>query len=458
MLVDLFLCLPTKRLASASMPVAAPAPAPAAGYYHYPYYNYYPHAASTDPATSGSSHASYAYPYSYDYYGAAAQGTSAIGHISDRKARQREADAIELMRLQSEEDNKRHNEDIFDEHLATLAEYKEEYGDCNVPVVRSSQLKSHSHVSIKGDKIDMVKYYYLGLWLKDVKVQFKIFDLKPAASSLTRDQMRRLREVGFGPGGDLTSKKIDTSLPITVKRFPSLASDKPEKNAKKALWEEEKFISLQQFVQAMGHADVPQSTESKISSPISRLRRWLNDIQEVYQKIEDGEATLKSSSDNDEEALTAEHVARMKAAGFDLKERAEAYRLYRKTVTPPSFEDKVMDWLHYRSSNGGVDPPAPSMGEKAHPVGTWISLVRRKYKQMQQQEDKEPPKRKSSRGTFVLTKDRVDKLSELGFKWDERKSGGRQLDFEARVQELLDFERTYGHLNVPQNEKGLGTW
>ena len=365
---------------------------------------------------------------------------------------------MEVLIVQQEEENRRHNDDLFDQYLKELEEYKARYGDCNVPVVKSSHLETHDFVSSSGEKIDMVKYYYLGLWLKDVKVQFKIFDLKASASSLTRDQMKKLRDIGFGPGGDLT-RRTDTSLPITVKRYPSLAEGKPQKPKKNKLWDEKKFISLQQFVQAMGHADVPQTTESKLS-PMAKIRSWLNDIQEAYKKIHDGEVVAKTDDDDDdgdEDTLTVEQIKRLKDVGFDLEERAEAYRQYRKTTIPPTFEDKVVAWLHYRLQNDGMDPTNTVKEDKGHDVATWITLCRRKYKEVMYNTEKlkDRPKRKRN-GTFVLTKDRIEKLTELGFNWED--PNGKQSGFEKRIAQLLDFKAEHGHLRVPQADKGLGNW
>jgi adenylate kinase family enzyme len=60
------------------------------------------------------------------------------------------------------------------------------------------------------------------------------------------------------------------------------------------------------------------------------------------------------------------------------------------------------------------------------------------------------------KGKNKLRKDRVDKLLSIGLVWDTR-----QVGWDSRFQDLIEFKQTYGHCDVPRRyalNRALGRW
>ena len=76
-------------------------------------------------------------------------------------------------------------------------------------------------------------------------------------------------------------------------------------------------------------------------------------------------------------------------------------------------------------------------------LGVWVSSQRQLYKLY-------TGVSKSKRRTNPLTKDRIDKLNALNFKWAIRSSSDTPRDgWNRRISELTEFKQMYGHCLIP---------
>ena len=73
-------------------------------------------------------------------------------------------------------------------------------------------------------------------------------------------------------------------------------------------------------------------------------------------------------------------------------------------------------------------------------LGTWVKQQRRAY----------------TGGS--LAKDRIDRLSSIGFKWALNKGRGAKVPWETRFGELVQYKAKLGDCDVPWRTGNLGTW
>jgi len=129
----------------------------------------------------------------------------------------------------------------------------------------------------------------------------------------------------------------------------------------------------------------------------------------------------------------------------------------KKNRTPKQFQNKKKHhstkdklWnlrytqlLDYQSQNGHANVPRQY---KPNPqLGGWVNTQRHQYKRLLEG------------NSSTLTKERMDKLDELGFSWFQR---GFQM-WNQRYEELKEFKNLHGHCRVSQCDetyRALGLW
>jgi hypothetical protein len=97
------------------------------------------------------------------------------------------------------------------------------------------------------------------------------------------------------------------------------------------------------------------------------------------------------------------------------------------------WERQYLDLVRFKEENGHCDVP------RKHPLGPWVSNQRQRKRMGK------------------LAKDRIERLNKIGFTWLART---RDV-FDNYVEQLLEYENFFGHMNVPQQDKKyrqLGRW
>jgi len=126
-----------------------------------------------------------------------------------------------------------------------------------------------------------------------------------------------------------------------------------------------------------------------------------------------------------------------------------------KPVGPPAtFESRYKQLEDYKRANNSCRVPGRVPG-----LGKWVAELRKNYRQLKEDPDL-PIADESSPNLMAaeLTKERMDKLDELGFEWDVAK---KTLPWETRFEQMMNFRAKTGHCNVPRHYKenpSLGEW
>jgi hypothetical protein len=89
----------------------------------------------------------------------------------------------------------------------------------------------------------------------------------------------------------------------------------------------------------------------------------------------------------------------------------------------PSFETRFQDLVAFKEETGHCRV------KRTHPLGEWVHNLRKEYK--------------SKDGTLSAP-ERVTRLLELGFEFSVTSA----VSWEQRLEQLMDFRRKYGHVNV----------
>ena len=111
------------------------------------------------------------------------------------------------------------------------------------------------------------------------------------------------------------------------------------------------------------------------------------------------------------------------------------------------FEERCNQLLQFKEAFGHCNVPQKYAENPS--LGQWCNTMRSTHNKIMK------GIHKSSR---VLSKDRIERLEQIGFLWHVSGCGGV---FERRCRQLLAFRDEFGHCNVPQKYKGdpsLGIW
>mmetsp|Transcript_13816 Transcript_13816/g.33438 ORF Transcript_13816/g.33438 Transcript_13816/m.33438 type:complete len:556 (+) Transcript_13816:179-1846(+) len=124
----------------------------------------------------------------------------------------------------------------------------------------------------------------------------------------------------------------------------------------------------------------------------------------------------------------------------------------RKKAPRDTFHERLEELKQFKADHGHTNVPK---NVEFKSLGRWVNNQRQYYKKREQGE------------SSSLTEDRINSLEELGFIWSmntpvsEKRAKTLQTQWEERLQELQEYKRDYGDLNVPLREgkyKELGKW
>lgn len=120
-----------------------------------------------------------------------------------------------------------------------------------------------------------------------------------------------------------------------------------------------------------------------------------------------------------------------------------------KPVGPPAtFESRYKELEDFKRANNHARVPGRVPG-----LGRWVADLRRNYRAAKESPAfLEANEAKEARllSPADLTKERLDKLDELGFEWDVAK---KTLPWQTRFEQMLEFKEKNGHCNVPRHYK-----
>ena len=214
------------------------------------------------------------------------------------------------------------------------------------------------------------------------------------------DQIRT--ELGRKPGTGVSDNglgKIRINLPATVDvNFGSALRTYlvEQVTASWNFW----FGLLEAFVEREGHTKVPQDYKTANEY---RLGQWVT--------------TQRAAKDN----MLPERKARLETlCGWSWEPREE------------NWEERFSELLAYKAQHGDVNVPT----DPSNKLWVWVR------------------KQRQSGGKGLLSKDRLQRLVDIGFNWDPRASNWGEM-----FNELLAYKAQHGDVNVPDEwPTPLGTW
>jgi hypothetical protein len=344
----------------------------------------------------------------------------------------------------------RKHEKKWESKFQELTEYKEQHGNLDLTVSKTPQLYA---------------------WLN-----YQAGNLFKESSPLSDDQRNRLLELGVQP------------------RDPS-----PKTGRNKSSTFDDLFENLVKFKEAHGHCNVPvQGKGGQMEHWSPALRHWIDNLRDNFERFKRGENPISAHNASlDPQRISRLNklglaLQRVKRARFDTRaaEWLDYYTIHGKNpshaehfddntiglakwvaktrryywnkqaggnggpltdewqnrltswgfdwnrkldVTPPSerksWDEHFLDLVEYKNKNGDVDVP------QLYPLlGRWVHRQRRQYRQKKQGKQS------------GLTKERIEKLVKLGFKWITRKSPGpRNKASKANQANAMDFARYEQH-------------
>ena len=302
----------------------------------------------------------------------------------------------------------------FEKFFNKLKQFKEEYGDTDVPTRRalyivtstnaSTSTEDGSQLDLTANHIDQNKYdCLLGRFVAQMRKQIQSYETSPEMSLLTRNQVRNLQYLDF-----------------CMK--PKRGVDRSSSELRPA-WNEKRFEELKAFSDKYGHCAVP-------IQPKSGLRDWVDRVLLAYRDLHGGVVAT----------ITNDQIQRLQQLGMDWRDKRHL-----------TFEESVERCRVYVSENDGKYPSSHSR------LGNWVSRTRRKYAAFMAGE----------KLSANITQTQINLLNAWGFEWEStskhanKSHSTREIKpktFEERLEELKAYKEEYGDCLVPQIYPGLGSW
>ena len=173
---------------------------------------------------------------------------------------------------------------------------------------------------------------------------------------------------------------------------------------------DERFEELLHFHKGYNHCRVPVRTPG--------LGRWVAQMRADYRSImSKSDAEREQLNSTDAWSLNAERIELLTKLGFEFQ---------LSEVVP--WELRFNELVEFKDFHGHCKVPR---GYKENiKLSEWVHMQRKNYR-------KKLPS---------IMGERCDKLNDLGFLWDIKKANP---SFEERMEQLRDFRREHGHLDVP---------
>jgi len=162
------------------------------------------------------------------------------------------------------------------------------------------------------------------------------------------------------------------------------------------------------------------------------LGAWVTKMRKLYEDV-----TKKGL---EVPYLTMERIKALELLGMNWS--------WRTDVSNQQWEVNFKILEEYKAEHGHCDAPQNTK------LGKWVQHQRLNYRALNLQAQGQP----INKGYRPMSKERVDRLTAMGFKWRVLPEG---MGWEGRFQQLIEFRRLFGHCHVPQGWKEnvpLGRW
>eukprot|EP00978_Attheya_sp_CCMP212_P040934 scaffold228807_cov51-Attheya_sp.AAC.2 len=177
---------------------------------------------------------------------------------------------------------------------------------------------------------------------------------------------------------------------------------------KHSSWDE-KFKELVDFKKINGHTNVVQGSAGPLGG-------WVNNQRHAFHLLKEGKYST----------LSIDRREKLEGIGFLF--------ICLPSRTPP-WDQRFQELVDFKKINGHTN-----VVQGSGPLRSWVNSQRTQYRLLKEGKDSS------------LTIERREKLERIGFQFK------LQPPWDVRFQELVDFKRINGHMNVPDRSGPLGRW
>ena len=204
-----------------------------------------------------------------------------------------------------------------------------------------------------------------------------------------------------------------------------------------------------------------QAQHKKFSGKTPKMSPELDSFvraqRQQYTANSNAAAASSSSNDTNPWALTPERIQVLNFVAFEWKEQTPQVQEYNKL-----WNERFLELSEYKRVHGHCNVP-----QGYGPLGKWVKHQREGKKEAERRAGEGQAGQNAAGGpntknkkvsTICLSQERIDKLDSIGFTWRRR---GPMPDWEARYQQLIEYQRINGDTLVPQSyppDTTFGKW
>ena len=339
----------------------------------------------------------------------------------------------------------------WNERLEELKAYKQQHGDCNVPITYTENLQLAKWVA-------MQRTQYAN-YIKAVRAG----ETEPAVGGITADRIAKLDEMGFswnigrGRGQPKRAPEEETEggsqgdgavaqSGDSRKRAASTRADADDPNYQVLIQNEwhQRICELLAYKAEHGNLLVPTKYEK---NPF--LGRWVSQQRARYHAYT--KAKQEGNADLGSKGLNEERIAQLNSIGFVWAAKGRGGEDLNANVR---WNERFEELKAYKNEKG--DCLVPTKYPENTKLARWVGNQRQHYRFYMKAKEE---------GTIDpqaggMNEERIRKLESIGFCWNARPDASSDC-WNARLQELVAYRDEHGNCNVPRNyprNQGLANW
>jgi len=335
----------------------------------------------------------------------------------------------------------------WDTRYEELCKFKEEFGDCSVPIRFNANRK-------------------LGSWVTKQRNEYRQLR-EGKKTNMTDERLRKLEEIGFiwvdQHGGAKTNweKKYhelrqykaefeDCLVPEDYQRNPRLGTWVAQQRKNYQLLNEGKpsDITEEQVsrLEKLGFSWVPKISWFQYYEDLLRYREEFGNVNVPREYIPNPplgnwvaemRTQYKLRNAGKPSKITDKRIEKLQDLGFLWKTIPR-----RKKVPSVPWDDRYEELKRYKEVHGNCSVP------QSHPtLGAWMRSQKESFRKLH------------AGKPSSLTENRVEKLTDLGVQWEPRARSVN--DWNAMLERLRQYKEEVGHTKVPRNfpqDQVLANW
>lgn len=341
----------------------------------------------------------------------------------------------------------------WNERLEELKAYKQQHGDCNVPLTYTEKPQLAKWVAAQ--RTQYAKY------MKDVRAGAS----EPAVGGIDADRIAKLEEIGFswnvgrGRGQPKRTPEEEAELDPSShgdtvaaqssdsrKHAASSRAQADGPNYQVVLQNEwnQRICDLVAYKAEHGNLLVPTKYEKNPT-----LGRWVSQQRAQYHAYT--KAKQEGNADLGSRRMNEERIAQLEAIGFVWAAKGHGGDDLNANLR---WNQRFEELKAYKNEKG--DCLVPTKYPKNTKLARWVGNQRQHYRLYMQAKEEGAVDPQAG----GMNEERIQKLESIGFCWFARVDAMGEV-WAARLKELASYRDEHGHCNVPRNypqNQGLANW